>query len=102
MRLSAQMVGRVWREIARQCARDHTPLFQALPHFGPSILSLAEQGYVLQDVAAMFGVSRERVRQWYHVLGVRAMNLRGGTRRGHRCASSIRNSSRKWKPRGVA
>ena len=30
-----------------------------------SLTSLAEQGYTLDDVACMFGVSRERVRQWY-------------------------------------
>lgn len=35
-----------------------------------SLRSLAEQGYTLDDVGIMFGVSRERVRQWYERDGI--------------------------------
>lgn len=45
-----------------------------IPGFRRSLLSLAAQGYVLADIAAMFGVSKERVRQWLARVGVQRHN----------------------------
>jgi len=66
----------VWR---RMIPRDGS--VWDVPFFRRSLLSLAAQGYVLQDIGAMFGVSRERARQWFAILGVRACDLRNGSRR---------------------
>jgi hypothetical protein len=35
-----------------------------IPGFQASLTSLVDQGYALNDISLMFGVSRERVRQW--------------------------------------
>jgi len=66
----------VWR---RMIPRDGS--VWDVPFFRRSLLSLARQGYVLQDIGAMFGVSRERARQWFAAIGVRPKELRGGGRR---------------------
>lgn len=55
---------------------DRSPF--AIPGFVESIQALAEQGYTLEDIGAMFGVSRERVRQWFKKLGLRAPSLHKG------------------------
>jgi hypothetical protein len=35
-----------------------------------SLRSLVKQGYTLEDIGAMFGVSRERVRQWLRAMQI--------------------------------
>lgn len=47
-----------------------------------SLQSLAEQGYALEDIGLMFGVTRERVRQWMVRAGVTQRTVSRGTSRG--------------------
>jgi hypothetical protein len=47
--------------------RDHRAgrMIGDIPGLRDSLASLAEQGYTLEDIGNMFGVSRERIRQWF-------------------------------------
>lgn len=46
-----------------------------VPGMKRSLISLVKQGYVLADIGSMFGVSRERVRQWLKVIGIKRREI---------------------------
>lgn len=55
-----------WREMSRapSVIAAQFPVGERIVGFVDSLRSLSEQGYSLTDISMMFGVSRERVRQW--------------------------------------
>lgn len=78
---------RVWLaspELRAELTAAHKPFWDAfrdrwivpgeslaqIPRFVESLQSLVDQGYGLTDIGCMFGVSRERVRQWCGKFGV--------------------------------
>jgi hypothetical protein len=69
----AAPVGDVLVELAPNCPRS------AHPHFDESLRRLVvEERFALTDVGMMFGVSRERVRQWCVARGIPTPGHRGG------------------------
>ncbi len=54
----------------------------SIPEFADSLrLLLVDQGYSFTDVGTMFGVSRERVRQWAGALGIQKRHGQGSDMR---------------------
>lgn len=69
-----------WERIKRQTGRHSV---SDIPGFRSSLVSLLEQGYCCTEMSIMFGVTRERMRQWQKRLGIRELQVskRGPTRR---------------------
>lgn len=51
------------------------------PAFRDSVISLAEQGYTLDEMGAFIGLSRERIRQQLASWGLRSKEMRSGRKR---------------------
>lgn len=58
-----------WLELKRENGWLSTPVGE-IPGFRDSLQRLYNQGYSPSDISAFFGVSRERVRQWFNQLGI--------------------------------
>ena len=68
------IVGPIWAKIHRGRVFN-------VPGFRSSLNSLIQQGYGQDDISLMFGVSRERVRQYLKMIGVRSIAGQNGGRR---------------------
>lgn len=73
-----QRIQKIWHALIPTTTNGKFRSVFSIPGFRSSLRSLAKQGYTLMDIGTMFGVSRERVRQWLAALGVKASDLRSG------------------------